>query len=76
MRNEPISLVGRTSLTRISVSGSGDHFLVRNGSEQPVRVLVRRDGLECECGKAACAHIATLEMCGFVEPAYKANKAA
>ena len=76
MRNEPISLAGRASLTRISVSGDGNHYLVRNGSEEPVRVWVRRGGLECECGKSACGHIATLEMCGFIETAYEQNKAA
>ena len=38
MRNEPISLAGRASLTRISVSGNGNHYLVRNGGEEPALV--------------------------------------
>ena len=76
MRNEPISLLGRASLTRISVSGSGNHYVVRNGSEEPVRVWVSGDGLRCECGKPGCGHIASLEMCGFIERAYDVGKAA
>jgi hypothetical protein len=76
MPNEPISLVGRTSLTRISVSGSGNHYEVRSGTDDPVRVWVRQDGLQCECRKPACVHIAALEMCGFVEPSLARREAA
>jgi hypothetical protein len=67
MRQELTSLTARTSLTRISVSGNGQFYTVRNGGEDPVRVWMRGDGLRCECGRANCAHIATLQMCGFVE---------
>jgi hypothetical protein len=76
MRQEPISITGRTSLTRISVTGKGDHFLVRNGSEDAVKVWVRHDELVCECGRAACSHIESLKMCGFVEPSYEERRAA
>jgi hypothetical protein len=76
MGRELINLSNRTSLTRISVSGNGNFYLVRNGAEEPVRVWVRRDGLDCECGRTACSHIASLELCGFVEPAYEDRRAA
>ncbi len=64
------------SLTRISVTGSGDGYVVRNGDELPVRVLRGRYGLECECGQVRCAHIQSLRMCGFVEDAQEMPKAA
>jgi len=76
MPNEPISLFGRTSLTRISVSGNGNHYVVRAGNDRPVRVWVRREGLQCECDRPTCAHIAALEMCGFVEPTIEGRAAA
>ncbi|MEO8284946.1 MAG: hypothetical protein ABI670_00725 [Chloroflexota bacterium] len=76
MRQEPISIAGRSSLTRISVSGGGNQYVVRNGTESPVRVWVRGDTLECECGKRHCSHIASLEMCGFVDPDYVERRAA
>jgi len=76
MPNEPISLFGRTPLTRISVSGSGNHYLVRAGGDNPVRVWLRGEALQCECGKPACVHIAALEMCGFIEPPLERREAA
>jgi hypothetical protein len=76
MSHEPISLFGRSSLTRISVSGNGNHYLVRTDSDLPVRVWVGRGGLRCECGQGACDHIAALEMCGFVEPDLERREAA
>jgi hypothetical protein len=76
MRNEPVDLVKGPHLTRISVSGSGRSYTVRNGDERPVRVWVRDGELRCECGHAQCAHIASLEMCGFVEPAHQERRAA
>jgi hypothetical protein len=76
MRNERIEALSGAPLTRISVSGSGRTFTVRNGDEGPVRVWIHNDGLRCECGRSRCAHIASLEMCGFVEPAYQERRAA
>jgi hypothetical protein len=76
MPQEPISLVGRSSLTRISVSGNGSHYVVRAGGDDPVRVWVGRGGLHCECGQGACAHITALEMCGFIEPQLERREAA
>ncbi len=64
------------SLTRISVTGSGDGYVVRNGDEAPVQVRRGRYGLECECGQQRCAHIQSLRMCGFVEDAQERPKAA
>lgn len=64
------------SLTRISVTGSGDGFIVRHGDELPVRVRGGHFGLECECGQQRCAHIQSLRMCGFVENAQEKPKAA
>jgi hypothetical protein len=54
-------------LTRISVRSSRDHYLVRTGSGPAVRVWRKGPDLECECGRKACSHIASLRMCGFVE---------
>jgi hypothetical protein len=76
MRNEPRGFAKGPVLTRISVSGSGRSYTVRNGDEDPVRVWVRDDGLRCECGESRCAHIACLEMCGFIEPANQMRRAA
>ena len=76
MPKQPISLFGHTSLTRISVSGNGNHYEVRAGNDHPVRVWARRDGLKCECDKPSCVHIAALEMCGFVEPSIEQREAA
>ena len=64
------------ALTRISVTGSGDGYIVRNGDEAPVRVYRGRFGLQCECGQGRCAHIESLRMCGFVEEAQERPKAA
>ena len=64
------------ALTRISVTGSGDGYIVRNGDEAPVRVRCGRYGLQCECGEVRCAHIESLRMCGFVEEAQERPKAA
>ena len=64
------------ALTRISVTGWGDGYLVRNGDEAPVRVHRGRNGLQCECGQMRCAHIESLRMCGFVEDAQERPKAA
>lgn len=79
MGREPRSITERSSLTRISVTGAGNHYIVRNGGEGPVRVWVRHDGLNglsCECGRAHCTHIASLQMCGFLEPSQGDLKAA
>jgi diaminopimelate epimerase len=76
MSQKPISLLGRTSLTRISVTGNGANYLVRTGDEPPVRVWVRRSGLECECGSAGCAHVSAVTMCGFVESSGEQQAAA
>jgi hypothetical protein len=76
MRNERIGRLPSSPLTRISVSGSDRSFTVRNGDARPVQVWVREDGLRCECGQSHCAHIASLEMCGFIEPAYEERRAA
>ncbi|MDQ3929927.1 MAG: hypothetical protein M3328_12385 [Chloroflexota bacterium] len=64
------------ALTRISVTGSNDGYIVRNGDEAPVRVRRGRYGLQCECGQVRCAHIESLRMCGFVEDAQERSKAA
>ncbi len=64
------------ALTRISVTGSSDGYIVRNGDEAPVRVRRSRYGLQCECGQVRCAHIESLRMCGFVEDAQEQSKAA
>ena len=53
-------------LTRISVRGTRDCFLVRSGNGPSVKVRRRGAGLECECGQPECIHIASLRMCGFV----------
>jgi hypothetical protein len=54
-------------LTRISVMGTNDGFLVRTGQERPA--IVRNSGgrLVCECGSAGCAHVEAVVLCGFVE---------
>ena len=64
------------ALTRISVTGSGDGYIVRNGDEVPVKVRMTRFGLQCECGHQRCAHVESLRMCGFVEDARDDAKAA
>lgn len=76
MRKEPVGPSKDALLTRISVSGGGQNYLVRNGNEQPMRLWALEDGLRCECGRSYCVHIASLEMCGFVEPAYQERRAA
>jgi|FLYN01.1.fsa_nt_gi hypothetical protein len=64
------------ALTRISVTGSGDFFVVRNGDGLPVRVWHAHDGLRCECGQPDCDHILSLQLCGFInEPAARPEAA-
>ena len=67
---------GNEGLTRISVRGSRDHYLVRNGRGAPVKVSRRGAELVCECGQPNCVHIASLKMCGFVEAAHEMPRAA
>lgn len=64
------------ALTRISVTSAGDGYIVRNGDEAPVHVKLGRNGLQCGCGRAGCAHIESLQMCGFVEDALEKRQAA
>ena len=64
------------ALTRISDIGGRDFYLVKHGDELPIKVWIVRDGLRCECGYAGCAHIASLQMCGFVESSQSMQKAA
>jgi hypothetical protein len=63
-------------LTRISVTGTNDGFLVRTGQERPA--IVRNSGgrLVCECGGAGCAHVEAVVLCGFVEEREAQQKAA
>jgi hypothetical protein len=72
----PESARRKPAYTRISVSGSGTCYLIRNGTESPVRVWVMSGGLRCECGQPGCAHVASLQLCGFVEPNFEAQIAA
>lgn len=76
MDRKPLDFAGRVALTRVSVSGGDGWYTVRNGGEAPVRVCVTSAGLQCECGKPSCGHIASLVMCGFVEPSVPESKAA
>jgi hypothetical protein len=76
MRLIPEGARGKAAYTRISVSGSGNCYLIRNGSESPVRVWVTRGGLRCECGHPGCDHIASLQLCGFVESDFEGQMAA
>jgi hypothetical protein len=76
MPREPINFTNRSSLTRVSVAGGDGHFMVRIGSEVPMRVWVGRDGLHCECGKPRCQHISSVVMCGFVEESLDERQAA
>jgi hypothetical protein len=76
MDRKPLEFAGKLALTRVSVTGSDGVYIVRNGAEAPVRVRLTRSGLQCECGRPRCSHIATLVMCGFVEPALPDCKAA
>ena len=55
-----------SGLTRISVRSTLDCYLVKLGDGPAVRVRRGRDGLLCECGAEECAHIASLQLCGFV----------
>ena len=64
------------SLTRISVSGTRDCYLVRTGRAQPVRVWATRNGLRCECGQPNCQHVLSLQLCGFVETSCDRQQAA
>ena len=68
--------MGRTGLTRISVVGTRDGFLVRTGDE---RARVVRDvggRLVCECGASGCPHAEAVVLCGFVEGAAGEQRAA
>lgn len=61
---------------RISVTGSGDGYLVRHGDEAPVRVSLGRNGLRCECGRAGCVHVESLRLCGFLDDSQEMSQAA
>ena len=76
MDRKPLEFVGKAALTRVSVTGGDGSYTVRNGDEAPVRVRVTACGLQCECGRPRCGHIASLVMCGFVEPGLPESKAA
>ena len=64
------------ALTRISVSGSRDCYVVRIGDNKPVRVWQTPDGTYCECGGAGCAHVTSLQVCGFYEERHERPQAA
>ncbi len=64
------------ALTRISVTGTGDCYVVRTGSAAPVRVWVCADGVRCECAQRDCSHIRSLELCGFLETTGEQSQAA
>ena len=66
----------RRVLTRISVSGAGDRFIVRSGDEGPVKVWVRGGSLRCECGASRCLHIESLILCGFYSAEGEEQRAA
>jgi hypothetical protein len=76
MDRKPLDFTQKTALTRVSVTSSAGYYTVRNGNEPPVRVRVVSSGLQCECGRPRCSHIATLIMCGFVEQAMPDSMAA
>lgn len=76
MRERQIIQMVPRALTRISVTGAGDGYLVRNGEDAPVKVRQGHNGLRCECGRSDCAHIESLRMCGFVEDAGEMPQAA
>ena len=54
-------------LTRISVKGVGNSYLVRLGQGPVMEVRKEHGDLVCECGEPKCAHIDSLGLCGFVE---------
>jgi hypothetical protein len=57
----------RAGLTRISVMGTHNGFLVRMGDEH-ARAVRRVGGrLVCECGAPNCAHVEAVVLCGFAE---------
>ena len=57
----------RAGLTRISVTGTHNGFLVRTGDDH-ARAVRRVGGrLVCECGVPACAHVEAVVLCGFAE---------
>ncbi len=76
MVDKPVRLTSIGAVTRISVQGSGNLYTVRCGSDQAVRVWLTGDGLRCECGRIECVHVASLQMCGFVETRYERPQAA
>jgi hypothetical protein len=57
----------RPSLTRISVRGSRDGFVVRHGDSIPVTVHFQHGRLICDCGGDECAHVESIRACGFVD---------
>ena len=63
-------------LTRISVRSSGDSYFVSHGGGPAVRVRRRGGELLCECGRANCAHIRSLALCGFVDSVHDMPMAA
>lgn len=64
------------ALTRISVTGSRDHYIVRNGDQAPVRVWRTGGTLQCECGQEVCDHLLSLQLCGFIEARCESPRAA
>ena len=66
----------RAGLTRISVTGTRDGFLVRTGDDR-ARAVRRAGGrLVCDCGVPGCAHVEAVVLCGFVEDAAAEQRAA
>jgi hypothetical protein len=76
MSSLPLRWDRQSALTRISVTGSGDFYLVRTGAASPVKVWVRREGVTCECGQGDCVHIKSLELCGFLQAPCERSQAA
>lgn len=66
----------RPGLTRISVTGTRDGFLVRTGDERAREVRHTGERLVCECGIPACTHVEAVVLCGFVEESAAQQKAA
>jgi hypothetical protein len=67
---------GRSGLTRVSVVGTHDGYLVRTGEEGARLVRKVCGRLVCECGAAGCAHAEAVVLCGFVDEAAGQQKAA
>jgi hypothetical protein len=66
----------RPGLTRISVTGTRDGFLVRAGDDRPRAVRSSGGRLVCDCGIPGCAHVEAVMLCGFVEDAASEQRAA